>query len=65
MIDGETGFVADAFVKDKLLEKILILLSDKVLQSKFAKNGYEKLKRHFSLDRMTLDTIEYYKDVII
>ena len=62
--NGETGLVVQSFDREELKRKILELISDKTLQSEYSENGYNKLKSYFSLERMTIDTLNYYKKFI-
>lgn len=64
VIDGETGFVAEAFKNESLLKQTISLLKNEGLQNKFSKNGYDKLKSYFSLERMSEDTYNYYKKIL-
>jgi glycosyltransferase involved in cell wall biosynthesis len=64
VINGENGLIAEAFNENDFLNKIKILINDKSLQHKFSEKGYEKLKSYFSLNRMTEDTYNYYKNIL-
>ncbi|MGV6861810.1 MAG: glycosyltransferase family 4 protein [Putridiphycobacter sp.] len=64
IINEETGLIAKAFSKTDLRDKIITLLKNKDLQQKVSKNGYNKLKSYFSLNRMTEDTFNYYKKIL-
>ena len=60
----QTGLIAKAFSTEDLQLQIERLIEDKQLRSDFATKGYERLKGHFSLDRMVNDTIDYYEKTV-
>lgn len=63
VIHNETGLIAEAFSTEDLKNKIIQLIENKNLGINLAENGHESLKKHFSLARMTADTIAYYETV--
>ncbi|KXB06253.1 hypothetical protein AKJ53_00965 [candidate division MSBL1 archaeon SCGC-AAA382F02] len=57
------GFLFDPGNEDELTEKILRILTDERLSSKFEANCREEVVKNFSLDRMIEDTIECYEEL--
>jgi glycosyltransferase involved in cell wall biosynthesis len=64
VVNKETGLVAESFDKEHLKQNIIELMNNKILRSKVSHNGYNKLKEYFSLERMTIDTLNYYTNAI-
>lgn len=61
---GRTGFLVDPANPYQISEKILLLLDRKELSEKLGQNGYDKLKKEFSLDAMGIKFLHVYKDLI-
>lgn len=57
---GETGFLAKPFSIDDLVEKVDILLSDHTKRKLIADNAKDQLEKYFNLDRMVIETIDFY-----
>lgn len=61
--NGVNGFLVSPGDIEELVKKVKILLSDKRLRDKFARNGKLKIKEEFSLEKVTNKHIEFYKKV--
>jgi glycosyltransferase involved in cell wall biosynthesis len=59
--DGRTGFIVEPGNPGQLAEKIAILLSDEGLSKAFGMNGYDKLKKEFSLESMGREYLKLYR----
>jgi len=62
--NGINGFLVKPGNVEELVKGVEILLSDKKLRGKFAKNGEKKIRRDFSLNRITDKHITFYKQVM-
>lgn len=62
--DGKTGFLVDPFDKEKWTEKIELLVKDKKLREKMGKDGLKKVKKEYSIEKLTKKTIKIYKKAI-
>ncbi|MCB9225117.1 MAG: glycosyltransferase family 4 protein [Crocinitomicaceae bacterium] len=62
--NGKSGLIAEAFSKDDLRFQIHKLIENEALRKELGQNGYDRLKGHFSLNRMVKDTLAYYELVL-
>lgn len=62
--DGVNGFLVNPGNVEDLKEKVKILLSDKRIRNKFIKNGKEKIRKEFSINKITNKHITFYKQVM-
>jgi len=58
--DGENGFLVEPKNVQMLAEKIEILLKNGQLRAKFAQRGQDRVRTHFSLERMIRETKDVY-----
>lgn len=63
ILDGETGFVANPFDSKEFASKVLKLMENEEIRIKMGKRAKQLLDEHFNLDRMTKDTLSYYKSL--
>lgn len=64
VIDGETGFLIEPKNPEQLADKIEYLLSHPDLAKQMGEIGKERIKKHFSLDKMVNETFQLYKNVL-
>ncbi len=64
MIDRVTGFSENPKNHTKYAEKIVTLLSDADLKSKFGENAQMRIRTSFSLETIGAKNIDYYKQII-
>ncbi len=62
--DGVTGFVLNPFNVELMAEKIIDLLKNSEKARQFGRAGYERLKKHFTLDSQVSQTISWYQKFI-
>lgn len=61
VVHEHSGLLATAFSQDDLLRQVERLLESKADRDIFAENGFNRLKTHFSLERMCTETIGFYQ----
>lgn len=61
---NETGLIAKAFLAEDLKNQIINMIEDPEMRGRFVDKAYSSLNNHFSLERMTHDTINYYRSVL-
>ena len=65
IIDNDVnGFLVSPGNVAELKEKVEILLSDKKIRERFIRNGKEKIRKEFSLNKITDKHISFYKKVM-
>lgn len=64
IIDGECGYVVDAFDPKVWADKILKLYDDNELRVKMGTKASQRAQSHFSLDTFVRNHDEYYKKII-
>ena len=64
IIDKHSGFLIKPFDENELVEKIEILLADKLLRLNMGKSGRERIKENFSQDIMVDKYIDLYKEML-
>jgi glycosyltransferase involved in cell wall biosynthesis len=62
---GETGLLVEPANPQELGDAIGTLLSDPALRAAMGKKGQETVKREFSLERMTSDTLQVYRELVV
>lgn len=62
--DGINGFLVEPENVNELVEKVKLLLSDKKLGKKFARNGKKKIESDFSSSYVTNKHIAFYKKIM-
>ncbi|UCD07051.1 MAG: glycosyltransferase family 4 protein [Candidatus Aenigmatarchaeota archaeon] len=62
--DGINGFLIEPENVNELVGKVKVLLSDKKMRGKFAKNGKLKIKEDFSSDKIINKHVAFYKRVV-
>ncbi|MCK4497086.1 MAG: glycosyltransferase family 4 protein [Candidatus Aenigmarchaeota archaeon] len=62
--DCFNGFLVSPENVEELVDKVNILLSNKKLRERFAKNGKIKIRKEFSTDKITNEHINFYKRVL-
>ena len=62
---GETGLLVEPANSQELGDAMATLLSDPALSAAMGKEGQATVKREFSLDRMTRDTLQVYRDLVV
>lgn len=63
VIDGTTGFLVKSSDALELSDKMNILLNDNLLRSKMGDAGRERIRDHFSIDKMINQYISVYNDL--
>jgi glycosyltransferase involved in cell wall biosynthesis len=58
--DNENGMLVTPFDTDELADKISRMFNDTAATKRMGENGFEKLQRAYSLDRMTNEMIDVY-----
>jgi glycosyltransferase involved in cell wall biosynthesis len=64
VIDGTTGFLVSPGDVFDLAEKIELLLNDNELSKKMGDLGRERLKKEFSIEKLTSNTIALYNTIL-
>lgn len=64
VIDGVTGFLTSCGDFHTMAEKIELLLDNTGLSKKMGEQGKERLKKEFSLENLTNNTIELYNTIL-
>jgi len=62
--DGDTGILVEPGDKEGLKEALLYLLSNKDIAIEMGQKGYEKVKEHYSSEKMTDEYLKIYQDVL-
>jgi glycosyltransferase involved in cell wall biosynthesis len=62
--DGVSGILIPPKSPETLAEAVSTLLRDAALAARFAARGRERVKQHFSLDRMLQDTQRLYLELL-
>jgi glycosyltransferase involved in cell wall biosynthesis len=62
--DGETGFIIDPQDPGELAMKINLLLNNPELLKSIGQNAKERVQTYFSLNKMTYNYIELYKNTV-
>ena len=65
LIQEQTGILIPPYDTEKLGLEIVKLLENPTLANTYAQAGYKRLKEHFSLDRMTSATIQFYQQAVL
>jgi len=60
VINNKTGYIINPYNQETMTEKIIDLLKNPVKAEEFGKNGYEKVKNEFSLEKQLEETIKWY-----
>ena len=64
VVDGETGFLVPPRDPRALAEKIKLLLQDKTLREKMGRAGIERVKQHFTIERMVREYEDLYRKLM-
>jgi len=64
VLDGETGFLIPGSNPERLAEKIVVLLDDPNRARRMGHAGKVRLTSHFSLDRLSVNTLRMYQEVL-
>ncbi|HEV7783318.1 MAG TPA: glycosyltransferase family 4 protein [Chitinophagaceae bacterium] len=62
--DGQNGLLVTLYDTDALAASIIRLFNDKTTTLKMGEDGYNKLMKEYSLERMTRQMVEIYSSVI-
>ncbi len=62
--NGETGLLVEPANSRELGDAMAALLSDTSRCAEMGQKGLELVKREFSLERMTADTLQVYRDLV-
>jgi len=62
--NDENGLLIDTASVDQLVEKIELLMTDKGLRNKIAKNGYDRVYKEFNINVMAPKYIEVYNKLL-
>ncbi|MEZ4938232.1 MAG: glycosyltransferase family 4 protein [Crocinitomicaceae bacterium] len=62
--DGKTGYLVPPFDAAVFAEKVIQLLKDPEAIFQFGKRAKELLEEHFTIQRMTKETLEYYQKIL-
>ncbi|MNG12084.1 GDP-mannose-dependent alpha-(1-6)-phosphatidylinositol monomannoside mannosyltransferase [compost metagenome] len=59
IVDGETGLLVAEHDVDAMTQKMMLLLSNKELAKQLGKNGKERIKTHFTMEKhlKTIDAL--------
>lgn len=61
IVDGETGYVRNPFDLEAFSEAIARLLADPLLRARLGAAGRERLRAHFTIQRLTDEFLEEYE----
>lgn len=64
VVDGQTGLVVPRRNSEALAEGILTLYNNPDLAQKYASAGHQRVLNHFTVDHLTEQTLEVYRDVL-
>ncbi len=64
MIDGETGFLVEPYDKDKMAEKIKVLLEDNDLRKKMGKRARELAIEKYSPEKHIERLLGVFEEVL-
>jgi len=62
--DGVTGYVVNPFDIEAMAGKIIELLKNPAKARQFGEAGYERIKKHFSLDAQVAQTLAWYQKTL-
>jgi glycosyltransferase involved in cell wall biosynthesis len=62
--DGENGLLVDPDNIEEIAEKISLLLTQKTLRKKIAKNGAKRIQESFNIEKSVIDHTVFYLNVI-
>jgi len=62
--DGVTGFIANPFEVEAFAERIGRLLADPELRRTMGEAGHERLRQHFTIERLTDEFLEEYERAV-
>jgi glycosyltransferase involved in cell wall biosynthesis len=60
---GETGLLAQPFSTESLAQQIQMLLADRDMGQKITEQAEKRLRQHYSLGRMVMETENMYKKI--
>ncbi len=61
---GKTGFLIEPKSSNELNNKILFFLNNEDAKNKFGRNGKERVKKEFSIEKMIINFVNIYKEII-
>lgn len=64
VINNESGFLIPPFDTTIMAEKVQELLENAELRNRFGQNGYNRLLKYFSIERMIEETVELYQKIL-
>ena len=59
--NGVSGFIISPFNTEELVDKISLLINDQELSKKMGKEGYDRIKNNFNIDKMVEQFYNLYK----
>lgn len=63
--DGINGYIVNPFNIDLFAEKIITLLKDRELADRFGKNGLEKVRKDFTVEKMVNKYLDLFQGKVI
>ena len=64
VVEGKTGFLVPPKDPEKLAQAIIKILENPKLGEYFGKNGHQRVKKYFSMEKMINDTVLTYRNVL-
>ena len=64
MVDGETGYLENPKNHNAFAIKINDLLKNKELRTAFGANAHNYVERHFSMEKLVIENINFYQKII-
>jgi len=64
IIDGETGYLVSQANAEELAMRIVQLLDDDKLASRFGEAGHRRIVNEFSLEKMTTQYVKLYREIL-
>jgi len=62
VIDGTTGFLVDPYSSKELIQKVIMVLNDKELESRLGYQGRERAWNHFRWEILAVKFVEYLQN---
>ncbi|MFA5480713.1 MAG: glycosyltransferase family 4 protein, partial [Candidatus Muiribacteriota bacterium] len=64
VVHNESGFLVESENLEDFTNTILTLLENESLRNKFVSNGFERVRKKFSIERVVKEHIELYKEIL-
>ena len=65
VVDNKTGYIVNPFNAQIMAEKIIDLLKNPDKAEQFGQAGYQRIKKHFTIQNQVEETFQYYQKALI